>query len=315
MTLALAGDVDAIAAKGGLLPADWQSRLPQNSAPYTSTIVFVVRKGNPKKIRDWGDLAPARRRRHHAEPEDLGRRALEPPRGLGLGAAQPGRQRGVGARVPGAPLPERPGPRRRRARLDGDVRRARDRRRPRRVGERGAPAHEGDREGQVRDRRSVRQHPRRAARRRRGQERRQARDARGRAGVPRVPLHGRGAGDRREAPLPPALGRGPRPVRRDVPEGLALHDRRGLRRLEEGPERPLRRRRRLRPDDAREAGDGIAPARRPARASRRRSPGGPLRRARRRPPARGARPPRREPRRAPISCASSPRRAPSRPTG
>jgi sulfate transport system substrate-binding protein len=55
VTLALAGDVDAIANKG-LISADWQKRLPQNSAPYTSTIVFLVRKGNPKGIRDWPDL-------------------------------------------------------------------------------------------------------------------------------------------------------------------------------------------------------------------------------------------------------------------
>ena len=57
VTLALAYDIDAIAAKSGLLAADWQSRLPGRSAPYTSTIVFVVRKGNPKGIHDWGDLA------------------------------------------------------------------------------------------------------------------------------------------------------------------------------------------------------------------------------------------------------------------
>jgi len=56
VTLALAYDVDAI-AKAGLLPANWQTRLPHNSAPYTSTIVFLVRKGNPKKIVDWPDLA------------------------------------------------------------------------------------------------------------------------------------------------------------------------------------------------------------------------------------------------------------------
>jgi sulfate transport system substrate-binding protein len=56
VTLALAYDVDAI-AKAGLLPANWQTRLPHNSAPYTSTIVFLVRKGNPKKILDWPDLA------------------------------------------------------------------------------------------------------------------------------------------------------------------------------------------------------------------------------------------------------------------
>ncbi len=56
VTLALAGDIDAIAANGKLLPATWQSRLPENSAPYTSTIVFLVRKGNPKRILDWNDL-------------------------------------------------------------------------------------------------------------------------------------------------------------------------------------------------------------------------------------------------------------------
>ncbi|MDX2058312.1 MAG: sulfate ABC transporter substrate-binding protein [Gemmatimonadales bacterium] len=57
VTLALAYDIDEIAAKGRLFPATWQTRLPNNSAPYTSTIVFLVRKGNPKKIRDWADLA------------------------------------------------------------------------------------------------------------------------------------------------------------------------------------------------------------------------------------------------------------------
>jgi sulfate transport system substrate-binding protein len=56
VTLALAGDIDQIARRGKLLPLNWQSRLPQNSAPYTSTIVFLVRKGNPKGIKDWGDL-------------------------------------------------------------------------------------------------------------------------------------------------------------------------------------------------------------------------------------------------------------------
>ena len=55
-TLALAYDIDELAAKGGLIPADWQKRLPHNSSPYTSTIVLLVRKGNPKGIKDWGDL-------------------------------------------------------------------------------------------------------------------------------------------------------------------------------------------------------------------------------------------------------------------
>ncbi|MGN2244143.1 sulfate ABC transporter substrate-binding protein [Frateuria sp. GZRR33] len=55
VTLALAHDIDVLADRG-LMPANWQQRLPDNSAPYTSTIVFLVRKGNPKKIRDWSDL-------------------------------------------------------------------------------------------------------------------------------------------------------------------------------------------------------------------------------------------------------------------
>jgi sulfate transport system substrate-binding protein len=56
VTLALAYDIDAIHDKAGLLPADWQTRLPYNSTPFTSTIVFLVRKGNPRGIKDWSDL-------------------------------------------------------------------------------------------------------------------------------------------------------------------------------------------------------------------------------------------------------------------
>jgi sulfate/thiosulfate-binding protein len=56
VTLALAYDIDALHEKANLIPADWQKRLPNNSSPYTSTIVFLVRKGNPKGIKDWDDL-------------------------------------------------------------------------------------------------------------------------------------------------------------------------------------------------------------------------------------------------------------------
>jgi len=56
VTLALAYDVDALHEKGKLIPKDWQKRLPNNSAPYTSTLIFMVRKGNPKGIKDWDDL-------------------------------------------------------------------------------------------------------------------------------------------------------------------------------------------------------------------------------------------------------------------
>lgn len=57
VTLALAADIDAIASKTGKIPVDWQKRRPNNSSPYTSTIVFLVRKGNPKAVKDWDDLA------------------------------------------------------------------------------------------------------------------------------------------------------------------------------------------------------------------------------------------------------------------
>jgi len=57
VTLAVSQDIDSIAQRTGLLPVDWQSRFPHNASPYTSTIVFLVRKGNPKHIRDWADLA------------------------------------------------------------------------------------------------------------------------------------------------------------------------------------------------------------------------------------------------------------------
>jgi sulfate transport system substrate-binding protein len=59
VTLALAGDIDVLSKEANLLAADWQTKLPDNSSPYTSTIVFVVRKGNPKAIKDWGDLVNA----------------------------------------------------------------------------------------------------------------------------------------------------------------------------------------------------------------------------------------------------------------
>ncbi len=57
VTLSVASDIDSISQKAGLLPANWQTRLPHNSAPYSSIIVLLVRKGNPKNIHDWGDLA------------------------------------------------------------------------------------------------------------------------------------------------------------------------------------------------------------------------------------------------------------------
>ncbi len=84
VTLALAYDIDAVQKAGLITDAAWQKRLPQNSAPYTSTIVFLVRKGNPKGIKDWPDLVKPGIARDYAEPENVRRRPLELPRGLGI---------------------------------------------------------------------------------------------------------------------------------------------------------------------------------------------------------------------------------------
>ena len=183
VTLALAYDIDAIADAAAKLPADWQTRLPNNSAPYTSTIVFLVRKGNPKGIKDWGDLVKPGVPGHHAQPEDLGRRALELSRGLGLGAAgsraaTTRRRKAFVARALSATCRCSTPARAARPRPSSSAASATccspGRTRPSsRSTEFGA--------GQVRDRRAVAQHPRRAAGRGRRQERRQARHARGRA--------------------------------------------------------------------------------------------------------------------------------------
>ena len=129
VTLALAADIDAIASQGKLLPQNWQTLLPDNSSPYTSTIVFLVRKGNPKGIRDWGDLVAPRRLGHHPQPQDLRRRALELPGRVGLGARAARRQRGRRAEFVQRLYKQRAGVRHRRARGDHHVRAARPRRR------------------------------------------------------------------------------------------------------------------------------------------------------------------------------------------
>ncbi len=86
VTLALAADVDAIATKGKLLPINWQNRLPSNSAPYTSTIVFLVRKGNPKGIKDWGDLIKSNVAVITPNPKTSGGARWNYIAGLGVGA-------------------------------------------------------------------------------------------------------------------------------------------------------------------------------------------------------------------------------------
>ena len=205
VTLALAYDIDAIAAKG-LIAADWQKRLPLNASPYTSTIVFLVRKGNPKGIKDWDDLIKPGVSRDHAESEDLRRRALELSRRMGLRAEEI-RLRRQGEAIRRRPLQQRAGAGHRRARRDRHLRRARRRRRAAGVGERGVSRPARIRQGQVRDRVAVGVDPGRAAAVRGRCGRRQERHARGGRGLPEILVLEGGPGNRRAQFLSPARSR------------------------------------------------------------------------------------------------------------
>jgi sulfate/thiosulfate-binding protein len=84
VTLALAYDIDALVTHGVCWSRDWQKHLPDNSAPYTSTIVFLVKQGQPEALKDWDDLVKPGVSDRHAQSEDLGRRPLELPGGVGV---------------------------------------------------------------------------------------------------------------------------------------------------------------------------------------------------------------------------------------
>ena len=81
-------DIDILNTSGGLIPANWSSRLPNKSVPYTSTIVFVVRKGNPKNIRNWDDLVQSEHFSRHPESENLRQWALQLSGGVGICAEE-----------------------------------------------------------------------------------------------------------------------------------------------------------------------------------------------------------------------------------
>ena len=137
VTLALAYDIDAIAAKG-FLATDWQKRLPKNASPYTSTIVFLVRKGNPKAIKDWDDLIKPGVAVITPNPKTSGGARWNYLAAWGfaqkkLGSAEKAQE------ICRRSLSKRSGARHRRARLHGDLRRARRRRCADRLGERGFP--------------------------------------------------------------------------------------------------------------------------------------------------------------------------------
>ena len=137
VTLALAYDIDALARKGKLLPANWQGRLPYNSSPYTSTIVFLVRKGNPKGIRDWGDLAKPGVPVITPNPKTSGGARWNYLAAWAWAIQQPGGSAGHRGGVPRQAVSQRAGAGHRRTRVADDLRAARHRRRHHHLGERG----------------------------------------------------------------------------------------------------------------------------------------------------------------------------------
>ena len=202
VTLGLAYDIDEIAQRG----EDAAGRLAEEAAAQQHAVHVDDRvprpEGEPEAHQGLERPGARGRAGDHAEPEDVGRRAVELPGGVGLRAAaeQGATRRRRGFRRDA--LQERAGARCRRARFDDDVRRARHRRRADRVGERSAARGEAARAGQVRHRHPVGEHPGRAAGGGGRGGRGEARHDEGGARVSRVPLHRLGAGDRREALLP-----------------------------------------------------------------------------------------------------------------
>ena len=164
VTLALEGDINAIAETTGKIQADWRSKLPNNSAPYTSTIVFLVRKGNPKGIKDWGDLVKDGIQVITPNPKTSGGARWNFLAAWAWARAA----RSVATRPrPRTSSPslfkQCPGARHRRARLHHDLRPARHRRRAVCLGERGLSGARRTRAPTVRDRRAVDLDPGRAA--------------------------------------------------------------------------------------------------------------------------------------------------------
>ncbi len=224
------------ASEGKLIPPDWQKRLPDNSAPYTSTIVFLVRKGNPKGIKDWDDLVKPGVAVITPNPKTSGGARWNYLAAWGYALKHRRRRRGEGAASSSPALQERAGARHRRARLDDDVRRARHRRRADRLGERGACS---------RSRSSARTSSRSSCRRSASCAEppvawsTRSRDKQGHAQRSRRPTSSTSTRPRaRRSPRSTSTGRAIRRSRRSTPQPFPkltlVHDRRGVRRLAEG---------------------------------------------------------------------------------
>ena len=145
VTLALAYDIDALAERK-LVAADWKQRLPNDSAPYTSTIVFLVRKGNPKHIVDWDDVGKANTSVIVANPKTSGGARWAYLAAYGYALRKEHGDEAKAREFIGARLPERAGAGLGCARRDRDLRRTRGRRRAAGVGERGRPREAGVRQ-------------------------------------------------------------------------------------------------------------------------------------------------------------------------
>ena len=246
VTLALAYDIDAIAAKG-LITADWQKRLPLNASPYTSTIVFLVRKGNPRGIRDWDDLVKPGVSIITPNPKTSGGARWNYLAAWGYALKRYGsadKAKAIRRRT----LQECAGTRHRRAGLDGQLRGARRRRRAAGVGERGVPrsAEFGkDRFEIVSPSVSILAEPPLAIVD-------AVADRKGTRAVAEAYLRylvlQRGPGNCRAKFLSAARSRDRQRIRQLIREGRTVHDRRGLWRLGQGAEGALRRRRGVRPD-------------------------------------------------------------------
>jgi sulfate transport system substrate-binding protein len=220
---ALAFDIDAIADKAKLLPPDWQKRLPLNSTPYTSTIVFLVRKGNPKAIKDWDDLAKPGVSVITPNPKTSGGAQWNYLAAWEYGKRKFGgedKARDFVTRIyKNVPV------------LDSGARGSTTTFVERGVGDvfiswenEAFLAQKRTRAEQVRDRRSVAVDPGRAAGCGGRQERRPQRHTQGRRGLPRVSLFGRRPGDCGKELLPAHEREGCRQIRRAVSEGRAVHD-------------------------------------------------------------------------------------------
>ena len=245
VTLALAYDIDAI-QRSGLIASGWQKRLPQNSSPYTSTIVFLVRKGNPKGIKDWADLVKPGVGVITPNPKTSGG-----ARWNYLAAWEFGKRRGgsdakgkefVTALYKNVPV------------LDSGARGATNTFVQRGIGdvllawENEAYLALQEAKGKVDIVVPSVEHPRRAAGDDRRQGRGQEEDPTGGRGVSEISVFARRTGHCGEASLPAARREGGRQICEHVREGHALHDRRSVQRMAGGAEDALCRRRDLRSD-------------------------------------------------------------------